>query len=266
MIHHHLRRLRRHGQLAALAPATEGLWAQTAAPPREGNALEVLIDGANALPRMAEAIRGAQRHVHVCSWHLEPDFDPGPRDATPGAELLADDRRARAGARARLGGRARAGLPAAPRRWSSRRASGSCGARRSSASSTLHGRMMHCHHEKLVIVDDELAFVGGIDLTALAGDRYDSNEHPHKEDEIGWHDASSLLRGPIVRDVAAHFALRWEAVTGQALALPEALAPAGDTTVQFVRTVPEGAYRRAPARRVLDPRDLHPRAAQRPAR
>ena len=49
---------------------------------------------------------------------------------------------------------------------------------------------MHCHHEKLVIVDDELAFVGGIDLTALAGDRYDSNEHPHKEDAIGWHDAS----------------------------------------------------------------------------
>ena len=79
MIHHHMRRLRRHGQLAALAPASEGLWAQTAAPPRDGNAMEVLIDGANALPRMAEAIRGAQRHVHVCSWHLEPDFDPGPR-------------------------------------------------------------------------------------------------------------------------------------------------------------------------------------------
>ena len=36
---------------------------------------------------------------------------------------------------------------------------------------------MHCHHEKLVIVDDEIAFVGGIDLTTLAGDRYDTNEH-----------------------------------------------------------------------------------------
>ena len=28
MIHHHLRRLRRHDQLAAIAPASEGLWAQ----------------------------------------------------------------------------------------------------------------------------------------------------------------------------------------------------------------------------------------------
>ena len=105
---------------------------------------------------------------------------------------------------------------------------------------------MHCHHEKLVIVDDELAFVGGIDLTTLAGDRYDTNAHPHKEQAIGWHDACALLRGPIVRDVAAHFALRWEATAGEALALPEEIAPAGDTTVQFTRTVPEGAYRVLP--------------------
>jgi phosphatidylserine/phosphatidylglycerophosphate/cardiolipin synthase-like enzyme len=100
---------------------------------------------------------------------------------------------------------------------------------------------MHCHHEKIVIVDDEIAFVGGIDLTALAGDRYDSCEHPLREG-IGWHDASSKLRGPIVRDVAAHFALRWEAVGGQALALPHEPPPAGDVTAQLVRTVPERAY------------------------
>jgi phosphatidylserine/phosphatidylglycerophosphate/cardiolipin synthase-like enzyme len=104
-----------------------------------------------------------------------------------------------------------------------------------------NGRQMHCHHEKIVIVDDEVAFVGGIDLTALAGDRYDSREHPYREG-IGWHDAGTRLRGPIVRDVAAHFALRWDAVTHQALPIPEEPAPAGDTTVQLVRTVPENAY------------------------
>jgi phosphatidylserine/phosphatidylglycerophosphate/cardiolipin synthase-like enzyme len=103
------------------------------------------------------------------------------------------------------------------------------------------GRMMHCHHEKIVIVDDELAFVGGIDLTALAGDRYDWNEHPVREG-IGWHDASSKVRGPLLRDVAAHFAMRWEAVAGEALPAPEEPAPAGDITAQLVRTVPERAY------------------------
>ena len=127
-------------------------------------------------------------------------------------------------------------------------------------------RMMHCHHEKLVIVDDEIAFVGGIDLTTLAGDRYDSSEHPHKEQEIGWHDASSRLRGPIVRDVAAHFAMRWEATAGEALPLPEDIA-AGRRHHRPVRPHrPRGRLPRAAARRVLGARDLRPRAAQRPAR
>jgi hypothetical protein len=35
-----------------------------------------------------------------------------------------------------------------------------------------HERPMHRHHEKLVIVDGEVAFVGGIDLTSLGGDRF----------------------------------------------------------------------------------------------
>src|SRR4051794_1487657 len=183
MIHHHLRRLRRHGQLPAIAPASEGLWAQTATPPRDGNAMEILIDGANALPRMAEAIRGAKRHVHVCSWNLQPDFDPGPRRSTPVRDLLAET-----GERVPVRVIVWAGAPVPvfqPRR----------GAVKAAREKLVRGtkiqcqldactRLMHCHHEKLVIVDDEVAFVGGIDLTALAGDRYDSSDHPHK-DEIG---------------------------------------------------------------------------------
>jgi phosphatidylserine/phosphatidylglycerophosphate/cardiolipin synthase-like enzyme len=241
MIHHHLRRLRRQGQLGAIAPASEGLWARTAAPPRDGNAFEVLIDGENALPRMAEAIRGAKRHVHIASWNLEPSFDPGPRTASPVRDLLAETAE-RVPVRVLVW----AGAPVPvfqPRRGVVK------DARERLVKGTkvqceldAHGRAMHCHHEKLVIVDDEVAFVGGIDLTSLAGDRYDSSTHPHKPDAIGWHDAASKLRGPIVRDVAAHFALRWEAVRGEALELPEELAPAGDVTAQFTRTIPERAY------------------------
>jgi phosphatidylserine/phosphatidylglycerophosphate/cardiolipin synthase-like enzyme len=245
MIHHHMRRLRRHGQLKAIAPATAGLWAETATPPRHGNSLEVLVDGANALPRMADAIRHAQRHVHVCSWHLEPDFDPGPRSATPVKELLGETAE-RVPVRVLVWGGAP--VPVFKPRRNEVRAAREQLVRGTKIQCELDNctRLMHCHHEKLVIVDDEIAFVGGIDLTSLAGDRYDSSEHPHKEQEIGWHDASSLLKGPIVRDVAAHFALRWEAVRGEALELPTEIASAGDTTVQFVRTVPEGAYRVLP--------------------
>jgi len=244
MVHHHRRRMRRQGQLAAIAPAGDGLWAQTAVAPREGNALEVLIDGGNALPAMAEAIRNAQRHVHVCSWHMEPDFDPGPRAASPVRDLLAETAE-RVPVRVLVW----AGAPVPvfqPRRAAVKQARERLiKGTRIQCQLDACTRLMHCHHEKLVIVDDEVAFVGGIDLTSLAGDRYDHSTHPHKEG-IGWHDASSGLRGPIVRDVAAHFALRWEATAGQALELPTGIPHAGDTTVQFTRTVPEGAYRVLP--------------------
>src|SRR3954454_1097644 len=204
MIHHHVRRLRRHGQTAALAPASEGLWARTAPPPREGNSLEVLIDGANALPRMAEAIRAAKRHVHVCSWHLEPDFDPGPRKSTPVRDLLAETAE-RVPVRVLVW--AGAPVPVFHPRRSEVKAARERLIKGTRIRCELDActRMLHCHHEKLVIVDDELAFVGGIDLTTLAGDRYDSSDHPHK-DEIGWDDGFSLLRGPVVRDVAAALA------------------------------------------------------------
>ena len=82
-------------------------------------------------------------------------------------------------------------------------------------------RPFHCHHEKLVVVDDETAFVGGIDLTALAGDRLDSSEHPPR-DGLGWHDTAVRLEGPIVADVARHFHARWHAVASDGLPEPGA--------------------------------------------
>ena len=98
-------------------------------------------------------------------------------------------------------------------------------------------RPMHCHHEKLVLVDDRIAYVGGIDLTAFAGDRNDSSEH-RARGRLGWHDVCMRLEGPIVGDVAEHFRLRWPA------ALPGTPPPQAldGPEVQLVRTVPEHIY------------------------
>jgi phosphatidylserine/phosphatidylglycerophosphate/cardiolipin synthase-like enzyme len=104
---------------------------------------------------------------------------------------------------------------------------------------------MHCHHEKIVVVDDEVAFVGGIDFTDLAGDRLDSRAHA-PDRKLGWHDVATRLSGPIVADVAGYFAQRWCEVADELL--PEPLVPAavGTTSVRLVRTVPERTYRFAP--------------------
>ena len=102
-------------------------------------------------------------------------------------------------------------------------------------------RPMHCHHEKLAVVDGRVAFVGGIDLTGLEGNRLDSGGHPARG-SLGWHDAATRLEGPIVGDVAAHIALRWHEVTGERLPASNRLLQPGETTAQFLRTVPNDIY------------------------
>jgi phosphatidylserine/phosphatidylglycerophosphate/cardiolipin synthase-like enzyme len=106
-------------------------------------------------------------------------------------------------------------------------------------------RPLHCHHEKTIVVDDRVAFVGGIDLTAESGDRYDVNDHVARA-RIGWHDMTARLEGPVVGDVARHFCMRWREVTGETLASPRPSPTAGDRRVQIVRTVPERIYRAVP--------------------
>jgi len=78
---HHRRRLQRVGWTPAIDP-THGGWADGEPPPRPGNALEVLIDGADALRAMAAGIAEARSHVHLTGWHVTPEFALT-RDATP---------------------------------------------------------------------------------------------------------------------------------------------------------------------------------------
>jgi phosphatidylserine/phosphatidylglycerophosphate/cardiolipin synthase-like enzyme len=107
-------------------------------------------------------------------------------------------------------------------------------------------RPLHCHHEKTIVIDDRVAFVGGIDITSESGDRYDTNDHPPRA-SVGWHDVCARIEGPAVGDVANHFRMRWHEVTGTKL--PDVVRPsaaAGTLDVQVVRTVPERVYRATP--------------------
>src|SRR5919198_1006426 len=190
---HHRRRLRRIGwehALDAVGPA----WGSGEPPPRAGNAVEVLIDGAEALPRIAEDLRGAQSHVHLAGWHVTPTFRLG---ASPDDEL----RTILAALAERIPVRvllwAGAPLPLfRPSRGDMRRTREALerGTRVRCALDSRE-RPMHCHHEKIVVVDDRVAFVGGIDLTSYAGNRFDARDHPARG-EIGWADPGTRPEGP----------------------------------------------------------------------
>ena len=105
--------------------------------------------------------------------------------------------------------------------------------------------LLWSHHEKLVIIDQQIGYVGGLDL---CWGRYDYNEHPIYEPpnpdkkyyfpfidysnaricdfsnvqnylvesvprensvRMPWHDVHTRLIGPVVGDIARHFVERW---------------------------------------------------------
>jgi phosphatidylserine/phosphatidylglycerophosphate/cardiolipin synthase-like enzyme len=241
---HHERRLRRIGRADALSPPAGG-WAAGPPPPREGNAIRILIDGEEALPVIADELRTARSHVHLTGWHFSPDFALKREGELVILRMLLAELAERVDVRVLVW----AGAPLPLFRPSRRevRSMREELVRHTKIQCALDAkeRPMHCHHEKTIVIDDRVAFVGGIDLTSASGDRYDSNAHPARA-SLGWHDACARLEGPVVGDVAEHFRLRWHEVTDETVAPVLPQEHAGDTELQIVRTVPEHVYAAAP--------------------
>ncbi|HEX8241737.1 MAG TPA: phospholipase D-like domain-containing protein [Allosphingosinicella sp.] len=114
------------------------------------------------------------------------------------------------------------------------------------------------HHQKIAVIDDALAFCGGIDITA---ERWDRREH--LDDEPGrrrpttrrrydpWHDATMAVDGAAALALGDLARLRWEAATETRLeraggggdAWPEELEPDfRDVDIAIART--RGAHGR----------------------
>jgi phosphatidylserine/phosphatidylglycerophosphate/cardiolipin synthase-like enzyme len=243
---HHRRRLRRIGREGALDPPPGG-WAAGDPPARPGNAVDILIDGAQALPVIAEELQRARSHVHLTGWYFSPDFAL----VRDGEQVVLRNLLAQLAERLDVRVLAWAGAPLPlfrPSRGGVRKMRDQL-TRDTRIQCALDSkeRPLHCHHEKTIVIDDRVAFVGGIDLTSESGDRYDTNEHPARaEVSIGWHDACAKIKGPAVSDVAEHFRMRWHEVTGETLPPVTPTEPAGAIELQIVRTVPERIYTAAP--------------------
>jgi len=77
------------------------------------------------------------------------------------------------------------------------------------------------HHQKIVTIDDSVAFVGGMDLTV---DRWDTSDHETdrkfrvKPDGVSYapvHDVQMVVEGQAARALGEIAARRWQAATGE---------------------------------------------------
>lgn len=241
---HHQRRLQRIGWQGALDPPAAG-WAAGQPPMRSGNAVDVLIDGAQALPAIAEEIRNARSHIHLTGWHFSPDFALMRERETLVLRILLAELAERLDVRVLVWAGAPLPLFRPSRRDVRKMREQLIKYTNIQCALDNKERPMHCHHEKTIVVDDRVAFVGGIDLTSETGDRYDTNDHPPRA-SVGWHDGCVRIEGPAVGDVSEHFRMRWHEVTGETLAAVRPSTPAGDVELQIVRTVPEHVYKAVP--------------------
>jgi len=110
------------------------------------------------------------------------------------------------------------------------------------------------HHQKIVVIDDCLAFCGGIDMTAK---RWDTRAHrdndplrilPGGDPYDPWHDATTALQGPVARALGDLARDRWARAGGDPIDPPPARdgcwpdglpADFTDIDVAIARTEPE---------------------------
>jgi len=85
------------------------------------------------------------------------------------------------------------------------------------------------HHQKIVVIDDRLAFCGGIDMTAS---RWDTREHADGDERrkrpttgrsyCPWHDATMAVDGAAARALGELGRERWQIAGGEPLPTPDA--------------------------------------------
>jgi phosphatidylserine/phosphatidylglycerophosphate/cardiolipin synthase-like enzyme len=109
------------------------------------------------------------------------------------------------------------------------------------------------HHQKIVVIDDCLAFCGGIDMTS---DRWDTRAHadddPRRRTPAGrrykpWHDATTAVCGPVASALGEMARERWRIAGGRAVDALDGVAPCWpegldadfhEIDVRIARTIP----------------------------
>lgn len=202
----------------------------TDADPTEGNRIRVLTDAHEKYPRLATALRAAKHSIDLEYYIF--------RDDVSGREVLdIMKERAQHGVNVRMLVDGMGSFGFGAKHFRDLRAAG-----------------VHCHyfsplitlfyflkanyrdHRKIVVVDDEVAFTGGINI---------GDEYLGKSDRGTWRDTSLELRGPCVIRFSELFEDAWRRTTKKKLKTEFREPPVfpGGERVDVVASGPDGAWK-----------------------
>ena len=198
--------------------------------------LAVIVDAAAYFRHLRAALRAAERFVYLIGWDFDLRLEmlPGESD---------EEGRAPDGLPNRLGDFLEHVVDAAPDlslhilKWDkavlvqlSQQLPETIGLKLSSDrihfALDSHHPAGATHHQKVVVIDDRMAFCGGIDVT---GGRWDTREHlpgderrhlPNGDPHKPWHDATTALSGPVAAALGDLARTRWRAANGEELGAP----------------------------------------------
>ncbi len=162
---------------------------------RVGCEVTVLRDGGETYPAMLDAMRAARRSICFETYILAAD-----RTGDLFKEVLVE--RARAGIAVRIIYDA-VGSFGLPGSYVSELRDAGCEVIDFNPIAPWRRRMRLSHrdHRKVIVVDEEVAFTGGLNI---------ANDYAAVEDGgVGWHDMHCRVRGPIVLDLARMFRRTW---------------------------------------------------------
>lgn len=252
----------------AAAPTPDGLlqpgrncWRKEAA-----GRIGVVIDAADYFRLAKDAMRRARHSIYLTAWDMDGRIRLRPQDRHPGRPDQLDRFLTWLAAR-------RPGLHIHVLKWDYAelfdvmRQSRPMWLRNLLTSRRLQYRLDGdhppdaCHHQKILVIDDALAFCGGIDLTA---NRWDTRAHrahePHRRQPDGkpyepFHDLMMAVDGDAARALGELARERWRRATGVELTPPPPARtdpwPPGlvpllrDHPVAIARTEPEWSGRPA---------------------
>jgi cardiolipin synthase len=218
---------------APLPPALQP-YAKSRARWRVGCTVDMLRDGAETYAAMLAAIASAQRTIGLESYILAAD-----RTGDRFKHALCARARAGVAVRVLYDAVGSFGLPGA---WLAELRQAGVQVIEFNPIAPWRRRwgFSHRDHRKVLVVDDAVAFTGGINL---------ANDYaPVADGGAGWHDTHCRVRGPIVFDLARLFRRTWLRAGGELYAPPVRDASSHDVAgTSFVRMIENTARRRRAA-------------------